>query len=55
MSLIAERVGLENVRTRLAILCGGTMTVRSAPGVGTTVEITIRKEEETPHEHTGHR
>lgn len=50
-----KHVGLENVRTRLAILCGGTMTVRSAPGVGTTVEITIRKEEETPHEHTGHR
>lgn len=50
-----EHVGLENVRTRLAILCGGTLTVRSTPGVGTTVEITIRKEEETSHEHTGHR
>ncbi len=46
-------VGLENVRTRLAILCGGSLTVRSTPGVGTTVEITIREEEEKRHEHTG--
>lgn len=41
-----EHVGLSNVRSRLAILCGGTLTVRSAPGAGTTVEITIRKEQE---------
>ena len=41
-----NHVGLSNVRTRLAILCGGSLTVRSTPGAGTTVEITIRKEKE---------
>lgn len=43
-------VGLSNVRTRLIILCGGTLTVRSMPGAGTTVEITIRIKEEDRHE-----
>lgn len=48
-----NHVGLNNVRTRLAILCGGSLTVRSTPGAGTTVEITIRKEkEETDHENS---
>lgn len=49
-----EHVGLSNVRARLATLCSGSLTVRSTPGAGTTVEITIRKEqEEGIHENTG--
>lgn len=39
-----EHVGLSNVRTRLVALCGGSLTVHSIPGRGTTVEIKIRKE-----------
>ena len=34
-------VGLENVRTRLAEQCGGSLTIRSSPGAGTTAVITI--------------
>ena len=48
-----EHVGLSSVRSRLAILCGGSLTVRSVPGGGTTVEITIRKEQEADHENSG--
>lgn len=44
-----NHVGLNNVRTRLSILCHGSLTVRSIPGVGTIVEITIRSKEEEPH------
>ncbi len=40
-----EHVGLSNVRTRLIALCGGSLTVHSVPGEGTTVEIRIKKEE----------
>lgn len=45
-------IGLNNVRSRLSILCGGSLFVHSTPGTGTTVEITIRKKEE-PHENSG--
>ena len=48
-----EHIGLSNVRTRLSALCGGTVTVRSTPGVGTRVEITIRKKEDNHHEYPG--
>lgn len=48
-----EHVGLSNVRTRLAALCGGRITVCSTPGVGTRVEITIRKKEDNHHEYPG--
>ena len=48
-----EHVGLSNVRTRLAALCGGRITVCSTPGVGTRVEITIRKKEDDHHEYPG--
>lgn len=44
-----NHVGLNSVRNRLAILCGGSLTVRSTPGVGTTVEITIRKKKKEVH------
>lgn len=36
-----EHIGLSNVRARLGILCGGTLSVYSTPGSGTAVEITI--------------
>jgi len=36
-------VGIQNVRTRLAAMVGGTLEVQSEPEVGTTVTITIPK------------
>ena len=50
-----EHIGMANVRTRLAALCGGSLTVRSTPGVGTRVEIIIRKKETKHHEYPGRR
>lgn len=50
-----KHIGLSNVRIRLAALCGGNLTVRSTPGAGTRVEITIRKKEEKHHEYSGRR
>ncbi len=38
-------VGLNNVRTRLSALCGGSLKVRSTPDVGTAIEITISRKE----------
>lgn len=38
-----QHLGLENVRSRLSVLCGGTLTVDSVPGVGSTVEVSIPK------------
>ena len=35
--------GIENVKNRLASMCGGTLTVYSKPGVGTRVNIKIPK------------
>ncbi len=42
-------VGLQNVRERLRMMCGGTLDIRSAPGLGTTVSIRIPngREEQT--------
>ena len=42
-------VGLQNVRERLRMMCGGTLDFRSAPGLGTTVSIRIPngREEQT--------
>ena len=37
-------VGIENVRGRLSALCGGTLTLNSEAGAGTTATITIPKE-----------
>jgi sensor histidine kinase YesM len=36
-----SHVGIENVRSRLAALCGGTLDIKSKPGEGTTAVITI--------------
>ena len=41
-----EHVGIENVRARLGVFCGGVLTVSSQPGEGTLAEIIIP--EETP-------
>ncbi|QQO09725.1 sensor histidine kinase [Breznakiella homolactica] len=37
-------IGIDNVRQRLAAMCGGTLDVRSGPGQGTTAVIHIPKE-----------
>lgn len=37
------RVGLRNVRERLAQVCGGTLEIESAPGRGTTATIILPK------------
>ena len=37
-------IGIENVRSRLRTLCGGSLELESTAGVGTTVTITIPKE-----------
>lgn len=34
-----SHIGLENVRTRLKLLSGGTLTITSTPGIGTTAVI----------------
>ena len=39
-----EHVGIENVRSRLAAFCGGTLSVSSHPGEGTSAEIIIPEE-----------
>lgn len=39
-----SHVGIENVRSRLQTMCGGTLRVSSIPDKGTTAEIRIPKE-----------
>ncbi|MDD3252149.1 MAG: histidine kinase [Lachnospiraceae bacterium] len=39
-----SHIGIENVRSRLATLCGGTLDIQSTAGRGTSVTITIPKE-----------
>ena len=39
-----DHIGLHNVRERLETVCGGSLTIRSAPGCGTTVTIRLPKE-----------
>lgn len=43
--LLDERkhIGLRNIRERLEMMCSGTMTVESTPGVGTKVLLSIPK------------
>ena len=40
-----KHIGIGNVRQRLETLCGGTLTIESTPGVGTTATIQIPKTE----------
>ena len=49
-NMVAEghsHIGIENVRGRLAALCGGKLDIQSAAGAGTTVTITIPKADAT--------
>ena len=39
-----KHIGIRNVRERLQVMCGGTLTVESEPGKGTTALIQIPKE-----------
>lgn len=39
-----QHIGIRNIRKRLAAMCGGTLTVESAPGKGTKALITVPKE-----------
>lgn len=41
-----SHVGIQNVRSRLEQLCGGSLLVNSAPGQGTTVTILLPQEEQ---------
>jgi len=36
-------IGIENVKSRLAAMCSGTLSIQSKPGIGTTAVITIPK------------
>lgn len=40
-----SHVGLRNIRGRIEVMCGGTLTVESTPGIGTKVWISIPKKE----------
>jgi len=42
-----SHTGIENVRRRLAAMCGGTLAIASAPGTGTTAVIIIPKTQQT--------
>ena len=42
-----SHIGIRNVRERLHTLCGGSLTISSARGEGTTVTIRIPRKEET--------
>ena len=38
-----SHVGIENVRARLEMLCGGTLIIDSVPDKGTTAVVTLPK------------
>lgn len=53
-----EHMGLENVRSRLAVQCGGSLSIQSQVGAGTTVTVRIpkaggRKRRQDNHENSG--
>ena len=41
----SSHVGIQNVRQRLAQMCGGELKIESIPGAGTCVTIALPKEE----------
>lgn len=47
-------IGINNVRSRVEAMCGGSVTIRSTPGTGTKVMIWIPKEE-NKNENSGSR
>lgn len=40
-----KHLGIENIRERVQIMCGGTLTINSKPGCGTEAIIAIPKED----------
>ena len=50
-----RHVGIRNIRRRVEVMCGGTLTIESMPGKGTAATITIPKErgEEHGRHHSG--
>lgn len=42
-----RHLGIANIRERIEIMCGGTLTIDSVPGLGTTALISIPKEDMT--------
>ncbi len=44
MRFCVNHIGIENVRSRLKIQCGGELKIDSKPGNGTTVTLVIPKE-----------
>lgn len=47
---VRSHIGIENVKNRLALQCGGTLSIESEKGVGTTATVIIPKGE-TQNEH----
>lgn len=45
-----DHIGIKNIRGRVEAMCGGTLTVESTPGKGTTAVITIPKQGGETHE-----
>lgn len=39
-----KHIGIKNIRERIEVVCGGTLTINSIPGMGTTARITIPKD-----------
>lgn len=48
-SAATDHIGLSNVKNRIQRLCGGSLSIHSVPGIGTVVEITLRKGNEHDH------
>ncbi len=42
----SAHIGVENVRQRLALMCGGTMTIESSPEKGTVIHMVIPQKEQ---------
>ena len=41
-----DHIGIANIRERIRMMCGGRLDISSTIGVGTTITITIPKQEE---------
>ena len=47
-----KHIGIANVRTRLELVCGGSLQIESSPGIGTKCMICLYKEEKDSIEET---